>query len=373
MSQPPASSQPADGPSAGRVEAVRRASVRSRGFIFVKNNPTDDDIGTIRAYIESKPDGYWTCALVVRHRHGNETPHIHVLLHRPNAIRLSSILRACVPLTNAHSEILRDPSRHWQYMLDPEKVEEVVVRIGEPGPGQGHRTDHDVVYEQIAEGASVRDILRHNPGYFMKYHAGVCKAVSMESKPREVDRITVYILYGDSGTGKTVHARRLCEELAPADGAHWVSYSEGRGVFWWDGYDRQKVVVLDEYRGQIPLLMINRLVDFGGFRGQVKGGTINVVADTFIFTTNYLPGQWHRATRQKRATLLAFMRRLKEFSTCIQFLRPSDGVRRGPDGLPTFVPQEDYIELNGDQAAAEGWFDCADEDQQPVFNFNRNS
>lgn len=349
-------------PSLGRV--------RARAFAFVKNNPLPEEVEAIRAYITGCPEGYWDVALVVRHLHGNLTPHLHILLKRRNAIKLSTILRRCPALQSCHFDKVINLNAMYAYMQDPMKVQETVVSIGTPGPGQGHRTDHDEVASLILDGATVKDVWRENPGYFMKYHSAVSKAVSMEVKPRNSDHLKIYILYGASGTGKSVHARRLCESLRTD--AYWTSYSEGRGVIWWDGYDRQEVVVLDEFRGQVPLLYLNRLLDYGPFRAQLKGGTVEVVASTFIVCSNYLPCHWYTNTARKQATLLAFMRRLRQHSTCFHFLRAEDDVRRGPDGLPTFVANEDYDELTGEEAALAQWFTPPDP-QIAEFNFNRRN
>lgn len=356
--------------------AARRPNLRARTFAFVVNNPTEESVLTLRDWIQSKPEGYWSCALVVRHSHGNLTPHLHILLSRPQVQRLSTILRGCVTLQRAHFDVVRHPDKMYAYMADARKVVETIVSIGDPGPGQGARSDHVVVFDLIHDqGATRKEIWEAHPDYYMKYHAGVDKACMMASKPRQTDSLTVIVLVGASGTGKSVRARRMIAEFGVS--CFKMQYPEGSRTTWWDGYDKQECILMDEFRGQVPVLTMNELVDFGGFRGQVKGSQIEIVADTIIICSNYLPNDWWRYTARKRASLLAFFRRLREHATFYWFLRAEGEVRRDTDGLPTFVQDEDYSLLDGDDVAAEGWFDLPDseraEDGYEGYDFNRHA
>lgn len=54
--------------------------------------------------------------------------------------------------------------------------------------------------------------------------------------------------FGETGSGKTREAVRLCREQFAGD---WVMLDITKG--WFDGYDGQKAVILDDFRaGSVP-------------------------------------------------------------------------------------------------------------------------
>lgn len=61
-------------------------------------------------------------------------------------------------------------------------------------------------------------------------------------------------LWGKTGTGKS---KKAFEDFNPD--THYVHNLEDGG--WWDNYTQQEVVIIDEFRGQIPYSTLLRLVD----------------------------------------------------------------------------------------------------------------
>lgn len=93
----------------------------------------------------------------------------------------------------------------------------------------------------------------------------------------------VFVLYGPSGIGKSTWV----EKNYP--GAFWLDDNH-----WFDGYENNDTIVLDEYRGQMPFRLLLRLLrPIGGCRVETKGGHINLVHKTVWITTNWLPIDWH--------------------------------------------------------------------------------
>lgn len=62
---------------------------------------------------------------------------------------------------------------------------------------------------------------------------------------------------------------------------------------WFDGYDGSAPIVVDEFRGQYELGSFLRLIDRYSYRGEVKGGFVNVAADVIVVTSNQSPDEWY--------------------------------------------------------------------------------
>lgn len=89
----------------------------------------------------------------------------------------------------------------------------------------------------------------------------------------------VYWFYGPSGSGKTRHA----VEMGGDD--YWIS---ARDLKWWDGYYGQKVVIIDDFRGDFCTFHeLLRILDRYPYRVQIKGSSLWLQADTIIITSCY--------------------------------------------------------------------------------------
>jgi len=95
---------------------------------------------------------------------------------------------------------------------------------------------------------------------------------------------------------------------------HKISFEGGsRGSIWFDGYNLQKVLLLDDFYGQVPVSMMLRLLDWYPEPVQTKNGRITPSYETIIITSNVAPKQWYRKLWDRRPeTEPAFMRRLDE-------------------------------------------------------------
>lgn len=153
---------------------------------------------------------------------------------------------------------------------------------------QGKRTDIDDAVESISNGDSMRTVFRNHSSVAVKYHRGLQAVRWAYMEPRKLDEMpTVYVYWGLTGVGKT---RRAMEDFPDEDRYVW-NPSQGT---WFDGYDGEKVIVFDEFRGQLPFAMLLNICDRHSCRVQVKGGMVELQADKIIFTSCKHPREWYQ-------------------------------------------------------------------------------
>lgn len=156
-----------------------------------------------------------------------------------------------------------------------------VYTDGEAGE-QGKRNDIVEATQMITEGASMRSVAASLPSTFVKYHKGLEKfeyLLQQEKAESELrTNLRVEYWWGDAGTGKT----RTAWEENP--GAFMVS--EGLTGFWWTGYRGQKTVIMDEFRGNIPLGQLLRILDIYPVQVSIHGGSTFLAASKIIITSN---------------------------------------------------------------------------------------
>ena len=92
-------------------------------------------------------------------------------------------------------------------------------------------------------------------------------------------------IYGPPGTGKTHYARTLFSESD--------IYIKAQNK-WWDGYQQQDVVLLDDLDTSTLGHYLKIWTDKWPCTGEIKGGTVSLAHRHFVITSNYTPEQlWH--------------------------------------------------------------------------------
>lgn len=118
-----------------------------------------------------------------------------------------------------------------------------------------------------------------------------------------VRRVRVY--WGVTGTGKS---RKAWEEAGEE------AYAKDPRTKFWDGYQSQTNVVIDEFRGGIDIAHLLRWFDRYPVRVEVKGSSRPLVANNIWITSNLEPSRWY--PDMDVMTIDALLRRLEieEFS-----------------------------------------------------------
>lgn len=160
----------------------------------------------------------------------------------------------------------------------------------ERSKGQGKRTDVDAPVEAIMGGASLRDIAREFPHEHVKYHRGFRDLVAMVREPRYLSKMPeVHVLWGPTETGKSW---RSIHEYWPDIPHYMWSPLQGK---WFDRYDGEKKLILDEFRGEdsLPFHQLLSMFDWKACQIEYKGGFTELLADKFIITSPTHPSTWY--------------------------------------------------------------------------------
>lgn len=153
----------------------------------------------------------------------------------------------------------------------------------------------------------LRDVAENHTGAFFKFSRAIQTAISIATPGRDGSTTpSVLVYYGPSGTGKTATARTKFPDA--------YVLPKGDGKIWWEGYNGQTVVLIDEFYGWIQYDYLLRLLDYSPMQVEFKGGSRPLAATTFIITSNKHWTDWYSdEVKAKHNNLEALQRRLAEF------------------------------------------------------------
>lgn len=163
---------------------------------------------------------------------------------------------------------------------------QVPLIIGED-PCQGKRSDLLAVKADLDAGATMTDIADNHFGAFLRYNRAFYLYKNLKSERRSwITKVHVY--YGESGAGKSY---RASYEAGP-DVFYLPQPNSSSGAVWWDGYEGQASVIIDEFYGWIAHAFMLRLCDRFPMKVQTKGGNVEFLAKDIYITSNKAPEDW---------------------------------------------------------------------------------
>lgn len=267
---------------------------RCRGFCITVNNPLPEDEEAFNKF-----DSVYS---VYQYEKGESgTIHLQGYLRFANAVALSTIKAG---LSRAHIELAK--GNDYQNKLYCTKEEGRVDGPWEYGTmaKPGKRTDLIVGCEAIDMGASVNELIVDNPNllrseaYLRRY-----KVLKYCKRDRNVG-INIYVYIGPPGSGKT---KKIYDDYKDSVYSAPVPTSQ----IWFDGYEGQKVIMLDEW----PLVErsdlyehLLKITDRYPYDVPIKGGFVPLGQSDIIISSNDMPGLWFQGRG-----LRALGRRVKEF------------------------------------------------------------
>lgn len=153
-------------------------------------------------------------------------------------------------------------------------------------------------WESVRNSVKSGDIDAVPPDIFIRYYRSL-RAISADyAVPRFIER-EIRVFHGPTGTGKS---RRAWEEAGA------TAYCKDPRSKFWCGYNNQKEVIIDEFRGGIDIAHLLRWFDRYPVNVELKGASIPLSAERIWVTSNLHPDQWY--PELDSATLDALKRRM---------------------------------------------------------------
>ncbi|AKO63006.1 replication-associated protein [Beak and feather disease virus] len=258
----------------------------SRRWCFTLNNPTDGEIEYVRAL---SPDEFHY-AIVGREKGEQGTPHLQGYFHFKNKKRLSALKKM---LPRAHFE------RAMGSDLDNEKYcskeGDVILTLGIVAR-DGHRA-FDRAVAAVMGGSKMRDVAREFPDIYVRHGRGLHNlSLLVGSHPRDF-KTEVDVVYGPPGCGKS----------------RWANEQPGTKFYkmrgeWWDGYDGEDIVIIDDFYGWLPYCEMLRLMDRYPHKVPVKGAFVEFTSKRIIITSNKPPQEWYKEEYDPKPLFRRFTR-----------------------------------------------------------------
>lgn len=170
---------------------------------------------------------------------------------------------------------------------------------------QGKRNDILALRDHFKNGKRMREALEEDTlcNTVAKYQKFARMVELVYSTPRS-EMTELHIYWGVSGAGKSHRAQ--------AEGGDNAYYKPlGKNSQWWDGYEQNDVVIIEDFRGEIPLSTMLRLADKYPMRVPVKGGYAQFNSKKIIITSNIAPEDfWNNQQKGYQASFEAIRRRI---------------------------------------------------------------
>lgn len=247
---------------------------RGKYWCFTVNNFTDTEFERLSTAQERAEDILYICFGKEVGESG--TPHLQGYVEFAQKIRLGGVKRID-GFARAHLE-LRAGSQ--AQAIEYCKKDGDFYEFGERFQSKsGQRTDLVTIKERIDAGASTSEIAEEHFGSWCRYRKSF-DAYRMVKRVRTVRDLRVVCFWGRPGTGKTraIFEREPSLFIAPTDNLQWF-----------DGYEGEEALLIDDYRGGGDPSFLLRLLDIYPLQLPVKGGFVPLLATRIYITSNLEP------------------------------------------------------------------------------------
>lgn len=160
---------------------------------------------------------------------------------------------------------------------------------------QGQRTDLEACKLLIDQGKKLYEIAQNYFPTFVRYFKGLerYKTYKEEEERGEWRNVEVIVLSGKTGSGKT--------KAAMMNASYKI---EGSSLDWWDGYNGETSICIDEYDNDVKITKLLNLLDGYKLRLPIKGGFTYANWNKVYITTNLTEEQLHPQAKQEHRKAL---------------------------------------------------------------------
>lgn len=244
----------------------KEIDTQERDYFFDINNPESHNISwesAIETIKKFKP--YYFC---ISHEIGlkEKTPHFHIYFRCKSPVRFSTWRKR---FPTAHKEDIKGtPIQCRNYVLKINKYAndpkaDTSIKTYEEGEipisvKEKHKNQKEELLEKIKSGMTNMEIIEENPEFLFKIRDmdTIRTNYLSEKYSKEFRNVKTFFIFGPTGTYKTSYVYKRFEAK---DIFRIHNYQNLNSL--WDGYMGQRVILLDEFTGQIPIELILILTD----------------------------------------------------------------------------------------------------------------
>lgn len=182
-------------------------------------------------------------------------------------------------------------------------------------PIQGSRSDlkpYDDYCQKLYNGLiSMADVAAENPAlyglHFKKFQE--VKTAGDQKRAQASRKVDVIVFWGDSRAGKTSEAIQI--ETVQKRTFYILHVDDPKSPPWWDGYDGQDTVIINDFYGQVPLSNVLQWCDgHGNLRVRVKGSHKFATFTRIYFTSNRHYSEWQWPGAHTAEEIASFRNRI---------------------------------------------------------------
>ena len=264
--------------------------------------------------------------------------HLHGILSSNSTVRFSTIKNFLGE--KAHIEMTQGTKKEAEDYINKmgkyaEKGEVILAKfqVGEIKGRQGGRSDIQLIRDAINEGLTWRAVMRLEDRFYSPKYVSIIKNMYFDKRNQETPfkrDVKVHWLVGDSGSGKTGITLDLLKEYGEDS---FFIISDYQNPF--DGYAGERIIILDEFRGQIPYAVLLGMLE--GYKKEMHARYANVIGlwDEVYISTIKTPEEVYSKMMEKEDTetdpISQLLGRITDISYCYRVNRPT-GTKRDRDG-----------------------------------------
>lgn len=256
----------------------------SRSWFCVFNNPADHGYeGTPQEVCERLRDewitnepsrtGAWAYCISEKGLH-----HVHMVLEDEHPMRFSVIKKSyCKGMhfspTKGTKKQADDYINKRGSFEEKGEIIEFICYHGEIKGRQGARSDLDLYYQRLKSGETLKDILSDTPKAYARIDVIKKMFYDLRSSETPIVRDMQVIWHtGQSGSGKSYERVNLAKRIGEDSIYYLTSFNSGA----FDNYNGEKVLWIEDYRGEFKLQELLRILDV--YKAEIPARFNNVKA-----------------------------------------------------------------------------------------------
>jgi len=166
-------------------------------------------------------------------------------------------------------------------------------------PHQGKRKDLDEIKDLVVARKTNIEIMESRGGSAARYEKQITFlrfTYGSIFSDRQLQGIRVIVIWGPTGSGKTYAAVNYIAQGCD----YYIVEAPARGTdkVWFDGYEMQKCLILDDFAGEFcNLNYLKRVLDKYKLKVEVKGSHVWACWTTVVITSNKPPIEWYQPSQ----------------------------------------------------------------------------